>query len=108
VFFFQAEDGIRVLTVTGVRRVLFRSIMIAVAIGIAMRRLAPERFQLASQIVETAFDVLLVMLHWVIELIPLAVFGIVASIVATRSEERRGGKERWSGRAGEHGQEEKH
>jgi Na+/H+-dicarboxylate symporter len=62
-------------------------IMIAVAIGIAMRRLASERFQLASQIIETAFDVLLVMLHWVIELIPLAVFGIVASIVATQGFE---------------------
>jgi Na+/H+-dicarboxylate symporter len=34
--------------------------------------------------VETAFDVLLIILHWVIELIPLAVFGIVASIVATQ------------------------
>lgn len=62
-------------------------IMIAVAIGIAMRQLAAERFQLASQMVETAFDVLLVILHWVIELIPLAVFGIVASIVATKGFE---------------------
>src|SRR5256885_3371379 len=62
-------------------------IMIAVAIGIAMRRLAPERFQLASQVIDMAFDVLLVMLHWVIELIPLAVFGIVASIVATQGFE---------------------
>jgi len=62
-------------------------IMIAVAIGIAMRRLAAGRFELASQIVETAFDVLLTMLHWVIELIPLAVFGIVASIVATQGFE---------------------
>lgn len=56
-------------------------IMIAVAIGIAMRRLPAQRFQMASEFVAVAFDVLLIMLHWVIELIPLAVFGIVASIV---------------------------
>src|SRR5438093_3631510 len=55
-------------------------IMIAVALGIAMRRLPSERFQTASQLVDLAFDVLLTMLHWIIEVIPLAVFGIVASI----------------------------
>jgi Na+/H+-dicarboxylate symporter len=57
-------------------------IMIAVALGIALRRLPAERFQTASDLVAVAFDVLLIILHWVIELIPLAVFGIVASIVA--------------------------
>lgn len=57
-------------------------ILIAVAVGIAMRRLPPARFQLASDLVAVAFDVLLIILHWIIELIPLAVFGIVASIVA--------------------------
>src|SRR6266542_1900467 len=31
-FFFQAEDGIRDATVTGVRRVLFRSIIVTVAV----------------------------------------------------------------------------
>jgi Na+/H+-dicarboxylate symporter len=59
-------------------------IMIAVAVGIALRRLPPARFQFASDMVATAFDTLLIILHWVIELIPLAVFGIVASIVATK------------------------
>lgn len=59
-------------------------IMIAVALGIAMRRLPAARFQSANEFVAIAFDVLLIMLHWVIELIPLAVFGIVASIVATK------------------------
>src|SRR6185312_9550918 len=38
--------------------------------------------QTATNLVAMAFDVLLIMLHWVIEVIPLAVFGIVASIVA--------------------------
>jgi Na+/H+-dicarboxylate symporter len=59
-------------------------IMIAVAVGIALRRLPPERFQLANDLVATAFETLLIILHWVIELIPLAVFGVVASIVATQ------------------------
>jgi Na+/H+-dicarboxylate symporter len=59
-------------------------IMIAVALGIAMRRLPAQQFQMASGLVAVAFDVLLIVLHWVIELIPLAVFGIVASIVATK------------------------
>jgi DAACS family dicarboxylate/amino acid:cation (Na+ or H+) symporter len=57
-------------------------ILIAVALGIAMRRLPAERFRTAADLVTTAFDVLLIMLHWIIEIIPLAVFGIVASIVA--------------------------
>jgi DAACS family dicarboxylate/amino acid:cation (Na+ or H+) symporter len=57
-------------------------IMIAVAVGIALRRLPAERFQMANDLVATAFDTLLIILHWVIELIPLAVFGVVASIVA--------------------------
>src|SRR6185369_6450612 len=59
-------------------------IMIAVAVGIALRRLPPERFQMANDLVSTAFETLLIILHWVIELIPLAVFGIVASIVALK------------------------
>ena len=59
-------------------------IIIAVALGLAMRRLSQERFGTASELVATAFDVLLILLHWVIEVIPLAVFGIVASIVAVK------------------------
>jgi Na+/H+-dicarboxylate symporter len=59
-------------------------ILIAVAAGIALRRLTAERFQTTAHLFAAAFDVLLIMLHWVIALIPLAVFGIVASIVATK------------------------
>src|SRR5439155_21127697 len=62
-------------------------ILIAVALGSAMRRLAPARFQLATDFVALGFDVLLTMLHWIIEVIPLAVFGIVASIVAIKGFE---------------------
>jgi Na+/H+-dicarboxylate symporter len=59
-------------------------ILIAVALGIALRRLPTEAFQTAAKLVAMAFDVLLIMLHWVIEVIPLAVFGIVSSIVAAQ------------------------
>lgn len=59
-------------------------ILIAVALGIAARRLPAARFATAADLVALAFDVLLIMLHWIIEVIPLAVFGIVASIVATK------------------------
>ena len=59
-------------------------ILIALALGIALRRLPLARFTTAADLVATAFDVLLIMLHWIIEVIPLAVFGIVASIVATK------------------------
>lgn len=62
-------------------------ILIAVAIGIAARRLTGDRFQSVSNLVAAAFDVLLIVLHWVIELIPLAVFGIVTRIVATQGFE---------------------
>src|SRR5262245_52363444 len=54
-------------------------ILVALALGIALRRLPAERFATATDLVAMAFDVLLIMLHWVIEVIPLAVFGIVAS-----------------------------
>ena len=59
-------------------------IMIALAVGVAMRRLPPERFKTASDLVALGFDTLLILLYWIIEVIPLAVFGIVASIVAVK------------------------
>lgn len=59
-------------------------ILIAVAVGIAVRRLPPPRLALIGELVGTGFELLIVLLHWVIELIPLAVLGIVAHIVATQ------------------------
>lgn len=56
-------------------------ILIALALGIALRRLPAEKFQLASGLVGAAFDVLITILQWIIEVLPIAVFGIVASIV---------------------------
>jgi DAACS family dicarboxylate/amino acid:cation (Na+ or H+) symporter len=59
-------------------------ILMALAVGIAVRRLPPPRLALMAELVGTSFELLIVLLHWVIELIPLAVLGIVAHIVATQ------------------------
>lgn len=59
-------------------------ILIALALGIALRKLPPHRLRTAVELVDIAFDCLVTMLHWIIEVIPLAVFGIVASIVALK------------------------
>ncbi len=62
-------------------------ILIAIAVGIALRRLPAERVNVISGLIAASFDVLLIILHWVIELIPLAVFGIVTRIVAKQGFE---------------------
>jgi Na+/H+-dicarboxylate symporter len=58
-------------------------VLIAVAFGIAARRLAEDRRRMADNLVSLGFDSILVVLSWVIALVPLAVFGKVASIVGT-------------------------
>lgn len=59
-------------------------IMLALAFGIALRRFKEERIASVADLVDVSFRTLIVMLHWIIEVIPLAVFGIVASIVAIK------------------------
>ena len=59
-------------------------IFIAVAFGIALRGLRQRRIQTVEDAVNVAFDALVIVLHWIIEIIPLAVFGIVASIIGTK------------------------
>ena len=56
-------------------------VLIAVALGVAARRLPRAQFELADHLFEMGFSIILEMLHWVIALVPLAVFGKVASIV---------------------------
>ncbi len=59
-------------------------IMIAVAFGIALRKMKGD--ETADQVIkflEVGFGVLLQLLHWIVDVIPLAVFGIVASIIGT-------------------------
>ena len=56
-------------------------IFLALAFGIALRRFKDHKLTTVTDAVEVAFKTLITILHWVIELIPLAVFGIVASII---------------------------
>jgi Na+/H+-dicarboxylate symporter len=58
-------------------------VLIAVTFGIAARSLAGTERRLAGELVELGFALVLKVLEWVIALVPLAVFGKVASIVGT-------------------------
>jgi Na+/H+-dicarboxylate symporter len=58
-------------------------VLIAVAFGIAARSLTGSQRRTAQDLVSVGFSCILVVLHWVIALVPLAVFGKVASIVGT-------------------------
>lgn len=59
-------------------------IIIALAFGVALRKLraaGDPKLAVAGDMIEVAFLTLIKVLHWIIELIPLAVFGVVASII---------------------------
>jgi Na+/H+-dicarboxylate symporter len=58
-------------------------IIIAVTFSLAARRLDGVRRQQILQVLGTAFDLTLIVLHWVIGLVPLAVFCKVAFVVGT-------------------------
>jgi len=57
-------------------------IFLAIAFGIAFRRLKDEPIGTLSEFIDVSFRSLITILHWIIEVIPLAVFGIVARIIA--------------------------
>ena len=59
-------------------------IFIAVAFGLALRRNKDRPLRTITDLVDLAFDTLLTVLHWIIDLVPIGVFGIVASIVGTK------------------------
>ncbi|MBK6517186.1 MAG: dicarboxylate/amino acid:cation symporter [Polyangiaceae bacterium] len=56
-------------------------VLVAVAVGVAGRSLVGERRRLLEDGVSIAFELVIRVLHWVIALVPLAVFGKIASIV---------------------------
>ncbi len=58
-------------------------IFVAVAFGIALRRHRESKPHTVADWVDLCFDAVIVVLHWVIALVPLAVFGKVASVVGT-------------------------
>lgn len=59
-------------------------IFIAVAFGIALRRERARPLNHVQDWVELALGCFIRILHWIIAVVPLAVFGIVASIVGTQ------------------------
>ena len=59
-------------------------ILIAIAFGMALRSARDTPVRTLGDWVEIAFGALLKVLHWVIAVVPLGVFGIVASIIGTQ------------------------
>jgi Na+/H+-dicarboxylate symporter len=57
-------------------------ILMALAFGIAIRN-SPHR-QLLSDLVSAGMQAFVTVLHWIIDIVPLAVFGLVASIIGTQ------------------------
>ena len=58
-------------------------IIIAVAFGIAMRGVTSRKIETVTDLVEVAYQTLLTVLHWIIQLVPLGVFAIVAKVIGT-------------------------
>jgi DAACS family dicarboxylate/amino acid:cation (Na+ or H+) symporter len=56
-------------------------IFLAVSFGIALRRLRHHQLNTVDDLVAVALQSLVIILHWIIDVIPLAVLGIVASII---------------------------
>lgn len=59
-------------------------IFLAVAFGVALRRAAQRPIRNIVDLLDLGQETLVVILHWIIDLVPLAVFGLVASIVGTK------------------------
>ena len=59
-------------------------IFIAVAFGIALRGLRTHEVRTVEDLVHVALTSLVSILHWIIEIVPFAVFGVVASIVGVK------------------------
>lgn len=58
-------------------------IFIAVAFGVAMRGVKARPLATVQDLVEVAYETLLVVLHWIIQLVPIGVFAIVAKVIGT-------------------------
>lgn len=59
-------------------------IFLALAFGITLRRFATRPVNTVKDAVDLALETLIALLHYVIDVVPLAVFGLVASIVGTQ------------------------
>lgn len=59
-------------------------IFIAIAFGVALRGVKDHEVHTVEDLVHVALTSLITILHWIIDLVPLAVFGIVASIIGVK------------------------
>ncbi len=59
-------------------------ILIAVAVGIALRPRRNQPVGRVADLVDTAMEVMISILHWIVALVPLGVFGKVASIIGEK------------------------
>ena len=62
-------------------------IVIAVAFGIAMRAHKDQELRTVRDFVELAYELLLKLLHWIIQLVPIGVFAVVAKVIGTEGFE---------------------
>ncbi|MFO0788134.1 MAG: dicarboxylate/amino acid:cation symporter [Pirellulales bacterium] len=67
----------------GDRQNIIGVILIAVAFGTALRQVKTKPIDNIEHLVEVGYEVLLIVLHWIIQLVPLGVFAIVAKVVGT-------------------------
>ena len=68
----------------GDRQNIIGVILIAVAFGVALRGVRAKRIDTVQNVVEVAYEVLLIVLHWIINLVPIGVFAIVANVVGVQ------------------------
>jgi Na+/H+-dicarboxylate symporter len=59
-------------------------VFLAVAFGFALRKMRDERLVTVADFVDVTLRTLVTTLHWIVEVVPLAVFGVVASIVGQK------------------------
>lgn len=59
-------------------------IFLALAFGFALRKHRNTELRTVEDFTTLAMNCLVTILHWIIEIVPLAVFGIVASIIGTK------------------------
>ncbi len=59
-------------------------IFLAITFGVALRTMRHHQLNTVDDLVHVALNSLVIVLGWIIDVIPLAVFGIVASIVGTK------------------------
>lgn len=59
-------------------------VLLGVAFALALRRVQEKPIHTVKELVQVALRTLIIVLHWLIDLVPLAVFGVIASIVGTK------------------------